>query len=196
MSSWGYVVIGAAVGVVIVGAVLLLVRRERSRHLRSTFSSEYDRAVATSGSRQEAEDELREREKRREQLQIVPLSPSARERFADRWRDVQTAFVDTPDHAVREANVLVEEVMSDRGYPVDDFEQQAALISVDHANVVENYRAAHAIWLTGEGGRASTEALRQAMRHYRVLFDELLGDDALTTDGRAEEAEYREKVAR
>jgi hypothetical protein len=174
---WAYLVIGIAVALLVVaGTAWAVMANRRSERLRSMFSSEYDRTVAASKSRHDAEYELREREKRRERLNIKPLSTATRERYADRWRSVQGDFVDAPEVAVRDANQLVQLVMSDRGYPIDDFEQQAADISVDHGDVVARYRAAYAIWLRSEDGLASTEELRQAMRHYRSLFDELLED--------------------
>jgi hypothetical protein len=115
-------------------------------------------------------------QKRREKLQIRALSPSNRSDFTSRWTTVQSGFVDAPKNAVSRADQLVNEVMQVRGYPVGDFEEQAADISVDHPVVVENYRAAHAIALRHVRGEASTEDLRQAMVHYRSLFDELLED--------------------
>jgi hypothetical protein len=107
-------------------------------------------------------------------MEIVALEPAARQRYAEAWRDTQARFVDSPEQAIREADHLVTEVMRERGYPMEDFDQRAADVSVDHPNVVENYRAAHATSLANDQGRASTEDLRQAMVHYRALFVELL----------------------
>jgi hypothetical protein len=134
--------------------------------------------------RRRAESELAERERRREYLEIVPLEPAARERYAEAWRDTQARFVDSPEQAIREADHLVTEVMRERGYPMEDFDQRAADVSVDHPNVTENYRAAHATSLANDQGEASTEDLRQAMVHYRALFVELLeqpGEEARRT---------------
>ena len=181
MPAWVWIVIAIAV-VVVVGLLLLAASRRR---LRSRFGPEYDRTVAERG-RVGAGSELRRREKRRRELDIVPLSQAARERYAQQWQVVQARFVDKPGDAVREADVLVTGVMRDRGYPMDNFEQQSADISVDHSHVVENYRAAHAISMASDQEQATTEDLRQAMIHYRSLFDELLGETPATgeTEGR------------
>jgi len=176
MPTWAYVIIGVAAALAVLGVAAWALAQRRSARLRSTFASEYDRTVADAGGRRRAEHELLEREERRKELVIVPLSTNARERYSDQWRATQAEFVDAPERAVREANGLVEEVMAERGYPVSDFEEQAAVISVDHGDVVENYRAAHSISAAAEDGRASTEDLRQAMRHYRSLFEDLLGE--------------------
>jgi hypothetical protein len=127
-------------------------------------------------SRRAAESELQDRERRREEIR--PLAPVARARYADEWGRVQAKFVDDPATAVLDANGLVLRVMGDRGYPMEEFEQRAADISVDHPDVVENYRAAYRIAVLDGDGRAGTEDLRQAMVHYRSLFEELLGDEA------------------
>ena len=130
------------------------------------------------GGRLEAESELEGRRKRREGLEIRPLTPSALDQYAAQWRDAQSRFVDSPQRAVTEADALVGRVMSDRGYPMEDFEVRAADISVDHPEVVENYRRGHEIAERNLRRSASTEELRQAMVHYRALFDELLSDHA------------------
>jgi hypothetical protein len=150
---------------------LLLYRQRRSTQLREGFGPEYDRAVEEHGDQRAAEAELRERRERRRSYDIKPLGAAARDRYAERWRATQAKFVDQPASALTDADTLVAEVMRERGYPVEDFDQQAADVSVDHPDVVEHYRKAHAIH--GER-RASTEDLRQAMVHYRALFDELL----------------------
>jgi hypothetical protein len=172
MDAWVWIVI-AAIGVVI--ALLIAARLEwgkkRTGRLKEDFGPEYGRAVEEAGSRRRAESELTDREKRREELDIRPLAPGARDRFADRWSTVQERFVDDPTAALKEAHVLVVEVMRERGYPTDDFEQRAADVSVDHPHVVENYRSAYAI---SERDDADTEEQRQGMVHYRALFDELL----------------------
>jgi hypothetical protein len=172
MDTWVWILIAAAVvAVVLLAIAWAAARKRRSSHLREGFGPEYDRTVEEAGSRRRAESELSDREKRREELDIRPLAPGTRDRFADRWRTVQERFVDDPNGALNDAHVLVIEVMRERGYPTDDFEQRAADVSVDHPHVVENYRAAYAI---SERGDADTEQQRQAMVHYRALFDELL----------------------
>jgi predicted nucleic acid-binding protein len=170
-----WVLVAVLVVVVVVLAVLLM-RARQSQRLQEDFGPEYDRAVEERGDRREAEAELSERRERRAQLDIRPLDPGARDRYAERWQAAQRRFVDHPAEAVGEADSLVSAVMSERGYPVsDEFDQRAADISVDHPVVVEHYRAAHDISLRTTAGEASTEDLRQAMVHFRALFDELLG---------------------
>jgi hypothetical protein len=161
------VVLLAVVGV-------LALRQKRSAQLREGFGPEYDRVVRDRGNQGEAEAELRERRERRRSYDIRPLDATSRDRYAERWRKTQAEFVDHPASALADADNLVAEVMHERGYPVDDFEQQAADVSVDHPEVVEHYREAHAIHVRNAKQRASTEDLRQAMVHYRALFDELL----------------------
>jgi predicted nucleic acid-binding protein len=156
----------------VVGA--LVVRQRRSAQLREGFGPEYDRVVQERGDQREAEAELRERRDRRRRYDIRPLEDSARERYAERWEETQRRFVDQPASAVAEADGLIGEVMRDRGYPVEDFDQQAADLSVDHPEVVEHYRSAHAVSLASGDQNASTEDLRTAMVHYRALFSELL----------------------
>src|SRR5918911_956822 len=117
---------------------------------------------------------LLERQKRRDELDVKPLDPAARERYAEEWQATQARFVDDPGGAITEADVLIQRVMRERGYPVEDFEQRAADVSVDHPEVVNNYRAAHGISIAHQREKASTEDLRVAMVHYRSLFDELL----------------------
>lgn len=170
------IVIVAIVLIALVVGALLLARRRRSHQLQKGFGPEYDRAVEErGGDRREAEAELRERRNRRDQFDIRELDPAARDRYAERWRAAQRRFVDQPAPAVGEADALVMEVMRDRGYPVaGEFEQRAADLSVDHGHVVEHYRAAHEISGRATGGNASTEDLRQAMVHYRTLFEDLI----------------------
>jgi hypothetical protein len=168
-----WVLIIAAVVIVLVIAALLAARRRRER-LQERFGPEYDRQVDVSGNRRAAESELAAREKRRSKLEIRPLDPEARDRYLDSWREVQARFVDSPETAVGEADRLVADVMRERGYPVEDFEQREADISVDHPQVASEYRAAHGISMAQQHGQASTEDLRQALIHFRSLFDELL----------------------
>ena len=170
---------GLLVAIVVVIILLALLaffagRQRRSRRLQDKFGPEYERTVEQSGDRRAAEAELLDRAERRQRLDIVPLEPEARTRYLEAWRNTQAQFVDEPAEATREADRLVTSVMRDRGYPVDDFEQRAADISVDHPQVVDDYRAAHAIAVRNERSEATTEDLRQALVHYRSLFEELL----------------------
>jgi hypothetical protein len=164
-------------------------QRTRSRHLAQRFGPEYERLVEKTGSRVKAEAELAAREKRVGHLDIVPLPPQEAQGFRAQWEALQTRFVDNPRTAVAEADLLVRDVMLRRGYPVTDFETRAADISVDHPVVVEHYRAAHDIALRDRDGRADTEALRQALVHYRALFAELL--EAVEEPARRRSAEER-----
>jgi hypothetical protein len=149
-------------------------RRHTTADLRQKFGPEYERAVLTHGSERKAEAKLADREKRVEKLNIRDLDPADRERFVKRWESLQSRFVDSPKGTVTEADDLVSSVMKTRGYPVSDFDQRAADISVDHPQVVENYRSAHEIALRVGKDAATTEDLRTAMIHYRSLFDELV----------------------
>ncbi len=185
MSTLAYVVIAIVVVVVVIAAVILASRR-RSDRLQQTFGPEYGRTVQQTGDRRQAERELAGRVQRRKQLTIVPLPEQARQQYITRWQRLQAAFVDAPVESVRQADALVSQVMTDRGYPVAEFEQRAEDVSVDHAAVVDNYRSAHAIAVASGQGRADTEALRRAMTQYRALFDDLLGAGApQTTTGAA-----------
>lgn len=160
--------------VVVAALVYILARKRRSQGLREQFGPEYDRVVRKEGDVSKGERLLEFREKHRKTLDIRPLSPEDQIRFSNRWREVQSQFVDDPSGAVAGADGLITEVMRARGYPTTDFTQRAADISVDHPVVVENYRAAHAIAERRDRGQASTEDLRQAMVHYRALFSDLL----------------------
>jgi hypothetical protein len=160
--------------VVVVVAIGIYMSR-RSRRLRSRFGPEYARTVEETGSKYRAESKLEKLEKRVDKFSIQPLSMEAADRFRDSWRVIQAGFVDDPETALTDADRLVAEVMTARGYPVADFEERTAEISVNHALVVEHYRAGHEIAVQHAQGRATTEDLRQAMIHYRTLFDDLLG---------------------
>lgn len=175
------IAIAVALVVVVAGITIwLFVRKRRTERLRTQFGgAEYSRAVKEGGSRSKAETTLDERAERVERLNIRPLSPGDRARFVESWRSVQARFVDGPGGAVSDADRLLGDVMSTRGYPVGDFEQRAADISVGYPLVLENYRSAHAIAIRQLAGHASTEELRQAMIHYRTLFDELVGEPEL-----------------
>jgi FtsZ-interacting cell division protein ZipA len=168
------VVLVAIAVVVVIGFVLL--RKRRSKQLRERFGPEYDRVVKKEGEVRRAEGVLEIRTKRLEKFKILPLTQASRADFAGRWQIVQSKFVDDPKGSVASADTLVNELMQARGYPVAEFEQRAADISVDHPVVVENYRTAHDIALRHSRGQASTEDMRKAMVHYRTLFEELLGD--------------------
>jgi hypothetical protein len=185
MDTWVWIVI-AVVAVIVLGLVWAATRTRRTRSLQDRFGSEYDRTVEHAGDRREAERELREREKRHEQLELRPLPPEVRDRYVQGWQATQGRFVDDPKGAVKDADTLVQRVMRDRGYPVDDFEQRAADISVEHPDLVEKYRTAHGIARASERGEASTDDLRHSVRHYRALFVELLdvqnGDDVENVD--------------
>jgi hypothetical protein len=174
MPVWAWILIVIAVLVVLAVIAWAGTSRRRSQRLRERFGSEYGRAIEERGDRREAEAELERREEKRERLDIVPLTPEARDRYVASWRDVQARFVDDPPGALSDVDSLVERVMRDRGYPIDEFDDRAADISVDHPEVVENYRAGHAVYLANERGDATTEDLRQAVIHYRALFEELL----------------------
>lgn len=151
-------------------------RHKRSKDLRTQFGPEYDRLIHEKGSRGRAEAELGKREQRVKRLSIHPLPRDVSTRYVQKWNDQQARFVDEPKAAVIGADHLVEEVMKERGYPVGEFDQRAADVSVDHPRVVENYRAAHEIAMRDQRGQASTEDLRAAMIYYRDLFRELLDE--------------------
>ena len=182
MEMWMWVLVIAAVAVVAVVA-WMLVRGSRTRGLQQDFGSEYERTMARTGDRGLAEADLRERRDRVSALEIRPLSRGDHDRFASEWTKVQAEFVDTPSEAVNDADELIQQVMATRGYPVEDFDRRAADVSVEHPDVVENYRSAHSIAVkeAGEATDADTEALRKAMVYYRSLFDELL----IVDDGEA-----------
>ena len=163
------------VAILVAIGVALVTRRRRSHQLKQRFGPEYDRTVVQQrGDSRRAEEALVEREKRVETFPLRTLTPVDREAYAMEWATVQRRFVDDPSAAVGTADRLVSRVMIDRGYPMTDFEQRAADISVSYPEVVQNYRAAHDIVLRHADGHATTEELRQAMVHYRSLFDELL----------------------
>jgi hypothetical protein len=176
--TWVWIVIAVVAVIVLALVAGAALRARRTRTLKEEFGNEYDRTVERAGGRRAGEQELLHRRKRHEALDLRPLSQQARDRYSRRWRTTQALFVDDPSGAVVEADQLVQLVMKERGYPTDDFEQRAADVSVDHPELVERYRTAHGIAEANERGTASTEDLRQSVRHYRALFDELLGDGA------------------
>jgi hypothetical protein len=170
------VVVTVAVAVVVIIALVAwsLARRRRSQRLRERFGPEYERTVRESGSPARAEETLESRERRVAHYHIRPLGHEESGRFAETWRVIQARFVDDPSGAVVDADRVIAEVMQTKGYPMNDFAARAADLSVDHGAVVDHYRTAHGIVGRHERGDASTEDLRQAMRHYRALFDDLI----------------------
>jgi hypothetical protein len=193
---------GAIIGVIIAIAVLgaitwyLITRQRRTEALRDQYGPEYTHAVQEAGSARRAEDELIKRKERVEALEIQPLGAEERAHFTREWRRVQVMFVDDPGGAVSRADTLVEEVMKVRGYPVSDFDQRAADLSVHHARVVENYRAARDIAERHRRRAATTEDLRKAMVYYRELFQDLLEDRENATDRAVDRPVEREVAAR
>jgi hypothetical protein len=174
MPGWVWVLIAVVVVAVVAVVAWQAMARRKTGHLQDQFGPEYDRTVGTADSKRDAESELQAREERRQELEIRPLSQTARERYLDRWQSVQAQFVDDPRTAVAGADNLIQSVMEERGYPVEDFEQRASDVSVDHPHVVENYRQGHTLAKASADGSNSTENLRQAMRNFRALFEELV----------------------
>ena len=178
-----WIVIAAAVAVVVIALIVwAIARKKRTSHLQDRFGTEYDRTVESIDSRRDAERELREREQRHDELDIKPLTGASRTRYMEEWERVQARFVDDPEGSVGDADRLVTRVMGERGYPTDEnFERRAADVSVDHPDVVEHYRDGHGLWhryrtsnAKDDNGKGDIEDLRQAMVHFRRLFDELL----------------------
>ena len=187
--SWFFIAAGVLIALTLILIVVLSVTgRRKTRRLKEHFGAEYERAVDDAGGQRAAEQELVARERKRQKLDIVALSPAAHQRYAQQWTDIQRSFVDDPAEAVGYADRLVTEVMRERGYPVADFEQRAADISVDHPDTVEHYRAAHTLHLAQEQADIGTEAQRQAFVHYRALFEQLLGADHVTEQDTPKEA--------
>jgi len=183
------------VAVLIIAALVIagsqMARRRRTERLRQQYGPEYDRAIDQSESQREAESELRDRSKRHEELELRTLDSSERADFERRWTDVQAQFVDDPGSAVRNADALVTDVMSARGYPVEaDFDRRADDLSVRHAEVTQRYREARRIAQANEEGRVDTEALRQAVTSYRALIQALLTSDG--DDDRADDARHED----
>jgi hypothetical protein len=176
LTTNGIVAIIAVIALVVIGLIVVWeLNRRRTRRLRAQFGPEYDRTLAEVGGRSKAEARLAERSERVHKLNVRSLTSLERDRYAGEWGRIQSHFVDAPAGAVTEADQLLGDVMATCGYPVGDFEQRAADISVDHPVVVQNYRAAHSIALRHFSGQATTEELRRAMIHYRALFEELVG---------------------
>jgi hypothetical protein len=177
MDTWIWIVIAVAAVVVIALLLMAMLRKRRRTHLQTRFGPEYGRTVEESRSRGKAERELREREAKYDELELRPLTAASRQRYSQQWTDMQSGFVDRPQVAVADADRLITDLMRERGYPVDDFDTRSELISVDHPDVVQNYRNAHSIAQRTIEGRTSTEDLRQAVISYRALFEEMLVDD-------------------
>jgi hypothetical protein len=183
--STGAIVILIIAVVVVLGLVGWLVSTMlRRRQLQQRFGPEYDRALADGKDRRAAERDLVERQKRHAKYDITPLSAAAKERYARQWSLIQEEFVDHPARAVTEADRLVTVVMGERGYPTEGYEQQLADLSVKHAATLEHYRAAHEVQTRHADSQVSTEELREAMVHYRSMFEDLLGSDRSTVDNK------------
>ena len=178
--STSAIVVAIVIAVLVVAtAIALIIRNQRSKRLRTRFGPEYSRAIEETGSKSQAEAKLEKLERRVERFDLRPLSPVARANFVAAWQKIQARFVDDPKGALTEADKLIQGVMAARGYPVTDFDQRAADISVNHPLIVEHYRAGHEIAVQHSKGRASTEDMRQAMIHYRTLFAELADEPEL-----------------
>ena len=180
--SAGQIIVLIIVLLVLIAAALFAVRAARRRKLQKTFGPEYDRVVADTGSRADAEKELRDREKRHAELELKELTPESKARYAASWEEVQIQFVDNPEQAVSTADDLTTRLIAERGYPTGDYDDQVANLSVEHARTLGHYRDAHDISTRSKNGEASTEDLRQALVHYRALFADLLGESPVSTD--------------
>lgn len=185
--TWPIVAVVVVVLILIVLFVLSRRRKQqRTGQLRERFGPEYDRTVEREGKRKQAEEDLERRAEERDKVEVRELDPAARDRFAHRWDEAQHLFVDDPAAAIQQADVLVHEVMRERGYPADDFERNADDLSVDQPHLVENYRGAHGVAGRARREEVSTEDQRQAMVHFRGLFDELLGTSRSAAHGATE----------
>ncbi len=194
MNTTMIVIVVAAVAILLVAAGLAwyFIRRMRAARLRQHFGPEYDRAVQELGNENKAISELAERQKKVAALDIRPLSAAERDHYLEEWRRIQAGFVDNPPQSIAAADRLIQEVMKARAYPVADFEEQAAYLSVDHPQVVSNYRAAHEIASRDGQQPADTEELRRAMIYYRSLFEDLL--ETNEGEGKTEPAEQKPEV--
>ncbi|MFI7021886.1 hypothetical protein ACIBMZ_04110 [Micromonospora sp. NPDC049900] len=188
------IVVTVLVILVVAAVAAAVVVAGRRRSLRQRFGPEYDHVVAERDSRSAAERELRDRERRHAELELVPLAPESRARYAAAWEELQVRFIDSPAETVGQADELVTRLVAERGYPTGDFSDQIAHLSVEHARTLSHYRDAHEIHLRNEQGEASTEDLRQAVVHYRALFADLLGEEpvaaATTPEQRHPEAAH------
>ncbi len=183
MTTTEAIVVAAVAVVCVVALVWWALKLRRRQTLRERFGDEYEIVLDEHGSKRKADRELTARQERYERLDIRPLDPQLRLRYAEEWRTIQARFVDDPEDAFEEADRLVEDVMAERGYPVGDVNRQMADLSVEHSDVLAHYREAHEIAQELEAGRTTTESLRRGMVYYRALFDALLDDhaDAPTT---------------
>jgi hypothetical protein len=183
MDAWVWIVIAIVALAIVVIAAYAVVQKRRREELRQRFGAEYDRAIGDAGDVKRGEADLQARRERRDALNIRPLSPDAAEAYGRRWDETQRRFVDDPATALAEADTLIVRVMTDRGYPMDDFDQRSADISVDHPDVVEHYRSAHEISSRAGSGNAdvTTEEMRQGLVHYRELFARLLQTERQAT---------------
>lgn len=193
--SAGVIVAIIVVIVIIVAVAAVIATTSRRRRLRERFGPEYDRMVADQPSQRKAESELASRERRVRNLDIRPLTQAARTEYTAQWASIQERFVDQPAAAVDQAQQLVTAVLNDRGYPTEGYDQILADLSVEHARTLEHYRAAHSISESAANGSGSTEDLRQAMIHYRAMFDDLLTGDADTAEAPADRAGVTDAAA-
>ena len=195
---WIWIALGVLALLIVVGLVARGARRSRSESLREQYGSEYDHALSTHGNRKKAERDLVERAEQVKKYNIVPLQANDRERFRRDWQKVEAHFLERPATAVVEADELIADIMRTRGYPMGDFERHAADLSVTHPRITDHYRAGHKV-ITEAPGSASTEDLRQAMLHYRALFDELIddriGNDVVSDVPRANEVDAARRDA-
>ncbi|GAC1344147.1 MAG: hypothetical protein NVSMB29_17510 [Candidatus Dormibacteria bacterium] len=189
-----YLALAILAVVIVILLIVTAVRKRRSAQLRNQFGPEYDRTLETAGSRRNAEAELASRAERRRSFEVKPLDAASEERYRQQWQGVQAGFVDAPAQSVRQADALVTQLMTERGYPMAEFDQRSADVSVDHPEVAENYRLAHAISRANDDNKATTEDLRQAMTHYRSLFERLLdaGHGTSGGEGRRDTADLRQ----
>ncbi|MDX6265396.1 MAG: hypothetical protein QOD70_136 [Frankiales bacterium] len=184
MSTQAVVTIVAIVVIVLLAAaVAVATRKRRSTQLREEFGPEYDRTVGDAGKRRDAEKDLAARKDEYAELDLRPLTPAARERYTSSWTQVQAKFVDAPALAVSEADTLVTQLMADRGYPTEDFDVQARLLSVEHAHVLESYRSAHGVELASRARQATTEDIRNAMLDFRRVFEDVMAESDNTSGG-------------
>ena len=178
MSTTEAIIVAAVAVILIVSLVWWVAKRRRRHQLQDRFGDEYEIVLEEQGSKRRAERELTARQARHDRLDIRPLDPQLRLRYAEQWRAVQARFVDEPDAALDEADRLVEDVMVERGYPIGDVDRRLADLSVEHSDVLRHYRQAHDAAQESAAGRATTESLRRGMVHYRALFEALLEDHA------------------
>jgi hypothetical protein len=187
MPVWAWVLVVIGVATVAAVTVWLVMSRRRTARLQERFGPEYNRVASSVERKRDAEAELIRREERRESFEIRPLSEASRSEYVSEWKAIQADFVDEPSRAVAQADSLLQRVMADRGYPVEKFDERAADLSVDHPSVVENYREGHRLATKEQENGGATEDLRQAMRHYRALFDDLVESNS-ERDRETEEA--------